>query len=574
MELNAVKSFSGREEPFSLLFDSNPVPMWLHDPVSLKFLGVNEAAVAHYGYSKETFLAMNLVDIVPQDQRETIKKGICDNPHLQQGAGQVWRHIKADGSKIDVLTSWRDIVFRDTPAQLVAVMDVTEKRKAEKRISYMTCHDSLTDLPNRLLFQEHVDEALLRVHRGNEKLAIHHFDLDHFKDVNDRLGHATGDKLLVAVASRLRSHVRAGDIVARLGGNEFAILQVALAGLNEAHALAERIEKLTSEPYDIEGQQVRCGASVGIAFAPADGETSDDLLRNADLALRRAKEDGGGTFRYFEPGMDANLRARQALEADLREALGHSEFHLVYQPIISVESGDIAGFEALLRWHSSKRGMMFPATFIPLAEETGLIIQLGQWVLREACAEAASWPREWTLAVNLSPAQFKAGNLPHQVQAILARSGLPAARLQLEITETVLLEDSKTNLAILRDLRALGAGISLDDFGAGNSSLNYLRNFVFDKIKIDRSFVDEIGERPECLAIVRAVAQLAADLGIPTVAEGVETEEHRELICQAGCTEMQGYLLGRPIPASAIKELLDAHGGKAQPPEKCLAGAD
>jgi diguanylate cyclase (GGDEF)-like protein/PAS domain S-box-containing protein len=571
MKPTGASRLKAQEEPFRLLFDCNPVPMWLHDPDSLKFLAVNDAAVAHYGYSEEAFMTMSLLDIVPQDQRDVVEKAIRDNPHVQEGTGQVWRHLKADGSKIDVLTSWRDIMFRDALAQLVVVMDVTEKRQAEKRISYMARHDGLTGLPNRLLFHEHLDEALLRLRRGNEKLAIHCLDLDHFKDVNDTLGHPTGDKLLMAGADRLRSCMRAGDIVARVGGDEFAILQMALKGPLEAHALAERIENRTSEPYDIEGHQIMSGASNGIALAPADGETSDPLLQKADMALYRAKEDGRCTFRFFEPSMDACLRARHALERDLRKAIRFGEFELFYQPLIMLETGVITGFEALLRWRSPERGMVSPGEFIPLAEETGLIVPLGEWVLGKACAEAATWPGDLTLAVNLSPVQFKKGNLPQVVRATLAGSGLPAARLELEITESILLEESKTNLGILRHLRALGVGISLDDFGTGYSSLNYLRSFAFNKIKIDRSFIAEVGNT-ECLAIVRAIAKLAADLGIPTVAEGVETEAQRELIRKEGCTEMQGYLFSRPVPAGAIVGLLNAHSRRSQAKE-CLLSA-
>ncbi|MGH6820351.1 MAG: putative bifunctional diguanylate cyclase/phosphodiesterase, partial [Methylocella sp.] len=318
------------------------------------------------------------------------------------------------------------------PAQLVAIVDVTAKRKAEARIAHMAHHDALTGLPNRVLFHERLDETLLRVHRYAEIIAVLYLDLDQFKNVNDSFGHPAGDKLLVAVADRLRTCLRGSDMVARFGGDEFAVLQIGLAGPHEAGILAERIVTLLSEPYDIDGQQVVIGASAGIALAPADGETTEQLLANADIALYQAKEDGRRTFCFFQPGMGASLRAHRTLELDLRKALAAGEFELYYQPLVTLETGVICGFEALLRWHHPLRGMVAPAKFIPLAEETGLIVPIGEWVLRQACAEAAAWPDDLKVAVNLSPVQFKKGNLPQVVFATLASTGLPAARLELE----------------------------------------------------------------------------------------------------------------------------------------------
>jgi diguanylate cyclase (GGDEF)-like protein len=394
------------------------------------------------------------------------------------------------------------------------------------------------------------------VRRYREKLAVICVDLDQFKNVNDTLGHPTGDKLLKVVSSRLRACLRDSDVVARFGGDEFAVLQLGLTGAQEASALADRIVKLISEPYDIEGQNIVIGASAGIALAPGDGETPDQLLKNADTALYRAKEDGRRIFRFFEPGMDARLRARRTLELDLRKALLAGEFELYYQPLVTLATGFISGFEALLRWHHPLRGMVAPGEFIPVAEEIGLIVPLGEWVLRQACADAAAWPDDLKVAVNLSPVQFKNVNLTEVVSAALASAGLPAARLELEVTESILLEKSTLNLATLHKLRALGVSISMDDFGTGYSSLSYLRAFPFDKIKIDRSFVSHLDEGRESLTIVQAIAQLGLSLCIPTTAEGVETEMQLEWLRQAGCTEMQGYLFSRPIPASEIAELL------------------
>jgi diguanylate cyclase (GGDEF)-like protein/PAS domain S-box-containing protein len=544
------------EESLKLVFEDNPGPMWLFDPETMKFLAVNEAAVALYGYDKEAFMKLTLLDIVPQRDRDAVEHAIRNNPAAGGSPSRVWQHVKADGTEIDVLTYWRRTMFGSWPAQLVAVMDVTEQRKTEARMAHMAHHDALTGLPNRVLFHERLDEALLRVRRYAEVLSILCLDLDKFKNINDTLGHPAGDKLLVAVAERLRTCLRDCDMAARFGGDEFAILQSGLAGPHEAGALAERIVALLSEPFDVEGQQAMIGTSVGIALAPADGETADQLLTSADIALYQAKEDGRRSFRYFEHGMDALLQARRTLELELRNALGAGELEVYYQPLVTLETNVISGFEALLRWHHPQRGMLYPAQFIPIAEETGLIVPIGEWVLRQACAEAVRWPNDLKVAVNLSPVQFKKSNFLQVVISTLATTGLPAAQLELEITESILLEESKTNLANLHRLRALGVGIAMDDFGTGYSSLSYLRAFPFDKIKIDRSFIAALGESADCQAIVRAITNLGSSLGIPTTAEGAETEKQLAWVREAGCTEMQGFLFSRPVPASEIAGLL------------------
>ncbi len=562
--LTDISALKSQEKSFRLLFEANPVPMWVHSAVDLKFLAVNGAALAQYGYTEEAFLAMDLLDLMPAHHRDALREAFQNKLNPQGDFGQPTRHVRADGSMIDALVSWRPLLFRDEPAQLAAAIDVTEKRRADARIAHMARHDALTGLPNRVLFHERLEEALARVNRGRVKLAVLYLDLDRFKQVNDALGHPAGDKLLTAIASRLRSCVRDGDIVARLGGDEFAVLQIALAGPHESSELASRIITILNESNDIEGHQLVTGVSVGIAVAPADGETSDQLLKNADIALYRAKEDGRNAFRFFEPGMDVRLRARHVLEHELRLALSVGEFELFYQPLVVLETGVISCFEALLRWHSPRRGLVPPAEFIPAAEEIGLIVPLGEWVLRNACAEAAAWPSNLKVAVNLSPVQFKTGNLHETVSTILAETGLPAGRLELEITESVLLAESKTNLSTLRQLRDLGVGISMDDFGTGYSGMSYLRTFPFDKIKIDRSFVADLCDNGECLAIVRAIAKLGLNLGIPTLAEGVETEAQRELLRKEGCTEMQGYLFSKPIPAREIAGLLRSKGSDWQ----------
>jgi diguanylate cyclase (GGDEF)-like protein/PAS domain S-box-containing protein len=558
------------EESFKLVFEDNPVPMWLFDPETLKFMAVNDAAVAHYGYNRGSFLKLTLLDIMPERDRDAIKHAIRNNPSAGGSPSQLWQHVKADGTEIDVLTYWRHTMFCDRPVQLVAIMDVTAKRQAEARIAHMAHHDALTGLPNRALFHERLDETLVRVHRDRETLAVLYLDLDQFKTVNDGLGHPAGDKLLVAAADRLRTCLRVSDMVARFGGDEFAVLQIGLAGPHEAGILAERIVTLLSEPYDIDGQQVVIGASAGIALAPDDGETAEQLLGNADMALYQAKEDGRRTFCFFQPGMGASLRAHHTLGLDLRKALAAGEFEVYYQPLVTLETGGISGFEALLRWRHPLRGMVAPTKFIPLAEETGLIVPIGEWVLRQACAEAAIWPDNLKVAVNLSPVQFKKSNLPQVVFATLASAGLPAARLELEITESIFLAESKTNLATLRRLRALGVGISMDDFGTGYSGLSYLRAFPFDKIKIDRSFISELSESADCMAIIQAITNLGSNLGIPTLAEGVETQKQLSWLREAGCTEMQGYLFSRPVPASEIAGLLSSQPNCQQADEYLL----
>jgi diguanylate cyclase (GGDEF)-like protein len=436
--------------------------------------------------------------------------------------------------------------------------DITETRKAEARMAYMARHDALTDLPNRVFFRDKLDEALARLGYYDDQLAILFLDLDHFKDVNDSLGHPVGDHLLRAVADRLRACVKDIDLVARLGGDEFAILQVGLKRAEEAGLLAHQIVQALAEPYEIEGHHVVIGTSIGIAIAPADAVDADQLIRNADMALYRAKSDGRGSYSFFEAEMDARVQARRALDVDLRNALMRGEFALYYQPVVDIGSGAVSGFEALLRWIHPTRGVVSPAEFIPLAEDIGLIVPVGEWVLREACREAANWPGAIKVAVNLSPVQFKSRNLVQAVIMALATSRLPASRLELEITENVLLQDTEATLSTLHQLRGLGVRISMDDFGTGYSSLSYLRSFPFDKIKIDQSFIRGLSSGDDCLAIVRAVADLGSRLGMTTTAEGVETKDQLEQLRSEGCTEVQGFYFSAPKPAGDVLPLLSA----------------
>ncbi len=437
---------------------------------------------------------------------------------------------------------------------------VLEQRVAERtaEIRHMAIHDALTGLPNRTMLREKTEDALTRVHRG-EGLAVHCLDLDHFKQVNDTLGHPVGDTLLKAVTLRLQHCVREIDVVARLGGDEFVILQADLRSPDEAGTLAQRIVDSIAKPFEVDGHQVVVGASIGVALAPADGDDSDTLLRNADIALYRAKLEGRGTYHSFEPGMDARLQERRALELSLRHAVVAQEFVLHYQPLVDSQSEEITGFEALLRWNHPERGLVAPADFIPIAEEIGLIVPIGEWVIRQACMDAATWPKPLKVAVNLSPVQFKNQMLTHTVVSALDRSELAPSRLELEITESVLLAANESTMRTLHYLRGLGVKIAMDDFGTGYSSLSYLRSFPFDKIKIDRSFVQEIAETSDSVAIIHAVAALGASLGMTTTAEGVETAEQLEKIREHGCAEVQGYYFSRPIPNTEIARLLHKH---------------
>ncbi|MEH2554181.1 diguanylate cyclase (GGDEF)-like protein/PAS domain S-box-containing protein [Bradyrhizobium algeriense] len=434
--------------------------------------------------------------------------------------------------------------------------DITEWQAVQEQISHMARHDALTNLPNRTLFREQLEKAL-RLVRRSDQLAVLCLDLDHFKDINDSLGHPVGDALLREVARRLGECVTEHDTVARLGGDEFAIVQFCSDCEPSAVAmLASHVVEKVSAPYEIAGHQLVIGVSIGISLAPEDGKNPDELLKKADLALYRAKEDGRGTYRFFETGMDARAQARRLLELDLRAALQRGEFEVYYQPIRDVAKDVVVAFEALVRWNHSLRGMISPVNFIPLAEETGLIVPLGDWVLRQACMDAAGWSQDVGVAVNLSPVQFKNLNLVASVKDALSASGLPAHRLELEITESVLLQNTEATLSVLHELRGFGVKISLDDFGTGYSSLSYLRSFPFDKIKIDRSFVSELATREDSMAIVRAVTGLGKSLGIVTTAEGVETDAQFDLLRQEGCTQAQGYLFSRPRPAADVENML------------------
>lgn len=438
---------------------------------------------------------------------------------------------------------------------VVTQEDVTERREAEKKIAHMARHDSLTGLPNRVSLQEDLAHALAGI-AGNERIAVLHLDLDHFKGINDTLGHVVGDELLKYVAARLSASVGKRNKVARVGGDEFAVIQTRIVDPADAAALARDIRDAIRIPYTLHGHAVITDASIGIAIAPDDGSEPDELLKNADMALYGAKADGRSTFRFFEPAMDARMKARRSLELALRDALANGAFELLYQPMVDLKSGEIVCCEALLRWRDAIRGDIPPAEFIPVAEEIRMIVPIGDWVLRTACAAARQWPEMVKVAINLSPIQVMNQNLVPVIVNALAVSGLPASRLEIEITETVLMQNTAATLSTLHRLHDLGISISMDDFGTGYSSLSYLRAFPFDKIKIDQSFIGDLPEGRDAAAIVRAITGLARSLDMVTTAEGVETEAQWEQVRALGCDEVQGFLLGRPQRATDIEKLL------------------
>ena len=492
--------------------------------------------------------------------------------HLKVDPDKYRQDLLAELAKGEVV-SWvidtadgREISITNKPMPgggwIVTHEDITERRQAEAKISHMALHDRLTDLANRYLFDAQVASCFTQLGRG-QKFAVLCLDLDYFKNINDTLGHPFGDQILREVGARLRGCVREYDTVARIGGDEFAILQNDVTDPAEINSVCERIIDVIGMPFELEGGQVMIGVSIGIALAPKDATNGVELLKAADLALFRAKTDGRGTYRFFEYAMDGRVEARQALERDLRKALMREEFVLHYQPVVHLQSGRISGFEALIRWNHPERGLIMPAEFVPFAEETGLIVPIGEWVLRRACEEAVKWPADISVAVNLSPVQFRRLDLRQTVSGALASSGLTAPRLGLEITETVLLRNQETTLETLHHLRGLGVKLAMDDFGTGHSSLSYLRIFPFDKIKIDRVFVQGLPSKKDSRAIIRAVAQLASSLGMETTGEGVETKGELDFLKRVGCTEAQGYFFSKAVPAQEVYTLLNREGTRS-----------
>jgi diguanylate cyclase (GGDEF)-like protein/PAS domain S-box-containing protein len=548
-----------------LIIDNVPSAIFVKRAEDRRYVLVNGAGERFWGISREAMIGKTAEEVFPAEEASRIEARDNDLLRSSQPIFDEREIVTATGEKRMILS--RRITFRDRRDQILYILgvvdDVTERKLAEARIARLAHYDPLTEVPNRTLFREQLMRELSFVRRG-AKLAVLYLDLDYFKNINDTLGHQAGDVLLKEVAQRIRGCLNEGDLIARLGGDEFAVVRTGLQHPKEAEAFAQQLrETVAGHTYNLKGHQTASDLSVGIALAPEDGLEIDELLNHADLALYGAKAEGRGSYRYYEPEMNARMKRRRSLEVDLRSALLRNEFVLYYQPILDLEAGTITGCEALLRWRHPLRGMVLPAEFVPVAEETGLINSIGEWVLKQACFDATEWPGSVRVAVNVSPTQFRNSALPLVVVGALAESRLPAQRLELEITESVLMQNNESSLLMLHQLRELGARIALDDFGTGYSSLSYLRSFPFDRIKIDRSFVADLLDGNEAVAIVHAILSLASSLKMRTTAEGVETAVQHRLLQAAGCDEMQGYLFSRPLPASAIGELVRLRGGSA-----------
>jgi diguanylate cyclase (GGDEF)-like protein/PAS domain S-box-containing protein len=676
-----ITDLKRKEASFRLLFDSHPLPMFLWDRNTFKYLAVNDAACRHYGYSREQFMAMTSLDIRSKEDQELLHKTVATAQPGDIRADRVWRHIKADGTPIEVIIYAKMLPYEGHLATLSVAVDVTERRRAEKelrrtrsfldavvenmpailfvkeprehryvlinrageeffgmpseeivgktdfdllskdeaglsfvrdlevlhgaqnhsfdeeviqtphsgprliatrrlaipadddqpqyllgvaediterkkdqeRIARLAHYDALTDLPNRAAFTKHLSSTIEHAAANNQMFAVLCLDLDRFKEINDTYGHPVGDGLLQEVARRLQAAAD-GAFVARLGGDEFTLIATGPQPAN-AEALAQRLIGEFSNDFVVDGQRLRNATSIGVAIFPTDGTDAMTVVGNADAALYRAKAEGRGSVRFFEAEMNAHLRERRAMQRDLDTAVANGEIVLYYQPQMRIGSA-VTGFEALARWKHPQRGSVPPSVFIPLAEESGTILAMGEWILREACREAASWPRPLNIAINLSPVQFRDGDLPSLVHTILLETGLAPGRLEIEITENVLIDDFSRALSIMRRLKALGIRISMDDFGTGYSSLAYLQAFPFDKIKIDQSFISSVVVNPQSAAIVRAVIGLARGLNLPVIAEGVETHDQLAFLTQESCDEVQGYYVGRPSTIDQYDELV------------------
>jgi diguanylate cyclase (GGDEF)-like protein/PAS domain S-box-containing protein len=541
-------------DSFRLLFDNNPVPMFVYNKDSLDYIDVNNAAVAQYGYSRERFLTMNLADIRPPADRQRLFDYIATRS-VESNGELDWTHVRADGTEIIVNTYARPIKYQGIDAALATAIDVTERRKYDASIKYQANHDSLTDLPNRRFFLECIESTLLLAQEASYT-GIILIDIDDFKSVNDTLGHQIGDDLIKRVAEQLKEFIGERGTVGRLGGDEYAILLSKLVEPDDAETMAAELIGLFSIPLNVQGREIQVGVSAGVALGMNSAISAATLLMNADLALYKAKSDGRGVYRLYEPQMSLQLIQYRIIEQDLRHALDRNQLEVHYQPLIGLDNGAIIGFEALLRWKHPERGMIPPASFIPIAESNGMILPIGNWVLQQACTLAATLKNDMFMAVNVSPMQFKSGKLAGAVIDSLKLSGLPPHLLELEITESILLEKSPEMLEVLRHLKALGISIALDDFGTGFSSLGYLNNFPIDKIKIDRSFVIELGVKPKSEVLIRAALSVGQSLGVTTLAEGIETQEQYAILRALGCNQGQGYLISPAIPASQIPLML------------------
>ncbi|MBZ0262444.1 MAG: EAL domain-containing protein [Hyphomicrobiales bacterium] len=544
---------------FRLLFENNPVPMWVVEKSSLRYIDVNTAALAHYGYTRDQFLKMTLLDIRPPREHERILEDARTN-FGADSSDEDWIHLKADGTEIIVTTYSKPIKYQGRDAAIVAIIDITERRKHEARVQYLVEHDALTGLPNRSFFLELLEGSLSKRAQNHYYTSIILIDIDDFKGVNDTLGHQVGDNLIVAVANRLEECIGDRGVVARLGGDEFVILLPMLADPEEAHAAAIELINAFETPLAIPHHDLLVRISAGVSSGLDNSIDPSTLLMNADLALYKAKSDGGGVCRIYEPQMSLQMIVHREMERDLRQALANNQLVIHYQPLLELAGCTEVGFEALLRWNHPEKGMIPPSAFIPIAESSGMIVAIGTWVLEQSCQLATTWKKNLSIAVNVSPAQFKSGKLVAIIAAALEKSGLAAHRLELEITESVLLEKSSETLEILKSLKNLGVSIALDDFGIGYSGLGYLNSFPIDKIKIDQSFIRDIGIKSKAVELIRAAINIGQSLGIETLAEGIETKEQLEILQTLGCQLGQGFLFSRAIPAGDIADALKLKG--------------
>jgi diguanylate cyclase (GGDEF)-like protein/PAS domain S-box-containing protein len=567
-ELERTRSF------LDTIIENVPSPIIVKNISDLRYLLINRAAEKYLGVDRSVMLGKTAGEVMPRSSADKIEAE--DQKLIESGeVAFLSEHAvatPANGTRIVTATR---LPVKDTdgmPQYLISVInDLTERKHHEQRIEHLARHDPLTDLPNRTAFNDCIASTIGLAAGSRESFALLCMDLDRFKAVNDVFGHAVGDALLREVGRRLGA-VSHGAFLARLGGDEFAVITPTGMQPAAAETLAERLSAALDSDIEINGNTLRVGATIGIGIYPQDGTDAAALIANADAALFRAKAEMRGSIRFFEISMDKQLRERRALQQDLRSASAHNELALHYQPQAHID-GEVTGFEALVRWHHPRHGLVPPDTFIPLAEESGLIVPMGEWILRMACREAASWPRPLHIAINLSPVQFQHGDLPRLVHQILLETGLAPSRLELEITEGVLIGDFTRAVAILRRLKGLGVRIAMDDFGTGYSSLSYLQSFPFDKLKIDQSFVANLGHSQQAATIIRAVIALGRGLNLPVVAEGVETEEQLRFLASENCNEIQGYLVGRPQPIDEYAEVVGRGRAPRRPRRKPLAAA-
>jgi len=563
-------SLREQEAGFQKLFLENPQPMWVFALDDYQFLEVNAAAIAHYGYGRDEFLAMRVSDIRPAEDLQSFMDEVALAPDLHYSP-MAWRHVRKDGRIIEVLVTAHRLEFRGRPAMLSAIQDVTERNGLERELRHRAFHDALTDLANRSLFANRLEHALVRQERDGGAVGVIVLDLDGFKTVNDSLGHSVGDQLLFAVGERLSGAVRTGDTVARLGGDEFAILLEDDPTIDQLGEHADRIVRSLAVPFALAGKSLVVTASAGVTLnRPGDGP--DELIRNADMAMYLAKHDGKACVRRYEPALHHAALDRLELEADLRRALDRDELVVHYQPTVQVATGLIRGFEALVRWQHPRRGMLSPMEFVPIAEDTGLIIEIGRWVLSEACRQARTWQGDHepdlTMAVNVSARQLRDPSLVADVDTALRTSGLAPHYLTLEITESVLMDNSEAAIGRLHELKALGVRLAIDDFGTGYSSLNYLRALPVDIVKIDKVFIDGVESDKEARGLIEAILSMAATIDLQAVAEGVESLEQARRLEQLGSPLVQGFYYAQPLSADAAAALLStrrALGAEVEP---------